>query len=244
MLLDAHCHIDLFKNPERVVQDTEHSGVHTLAMSNTPAMFEATRSNTANARHILPCLGIHPGTVAKMGQTWLADFRRLSSQTWFVGEVGIDGTFPREVVEVQNRVFRSILDLIDPCGHIISVHSRKAEEECLTALRQRGVHKAIFHWYSGPLKLIPTILERGYYFSVNPRMCLSRGGQKRIRQLPLDRILIETDGPFVQFNGHPASPSDIADIAKAIAAVLDVPVAELVAAVSRNSERIVSEAIA
>ena len=79
---------------------------------------------------------------------------------------------------------------------IISVHSRRAEKNLLELLTEYDVKNVIFHWYSGPIGLIDNILDRGYYFSVNEAMCLSKNGQAILNKLPKERILTETDAPY------------------------------------------------
>jgi TatD DNase family protein len=79
---------------------------------------------------------------------------------------------------------------------IISVHSRKAERELLNLLIEYKIENVIFHWYSGPINLIPSIVEQGYYFSVNEAMTLTTSGNKIISTIPNDRILTESDAPY------------------------------------------------
>ena len=79
---------------------------------------------------------------------------------------------------------------------IVSVHSRKAEKELLALLCEYEIENVIFHWYSGPIDLIPSILAQGYYFSVNEAMCESKNGRAIIEKIPRERVLTETDAPY------------------------------------------------
>ena len=79
---------------------------------------------------------------------------------------------------------------------IVSVHSRKAEKELLALLCEYEIENVVFHWYSGPIGLIPAILEQGYYFSVNEAMCMSKNGRAIIEKIPRERVLTETDAPY------------------------------------------------
>ena len=79
---------------------------------------------------------------------------------------------------------------------IVSVHSRNAEIELLDMLCEFEIKNVIFHWYSGPVDLIPSIIERGFYFSINESMCRSKNGQSIIGKIPREKILTETDAPY------------------------------------------------
>lgn len=95
---------------------------------------------------------------------------------------------------------------------IFTIHSRKAERETFEILKKFSVKKAIFHWYTGPLKLISEILDSGYYFSVNIGMLKSANGQKILQKLPLNRIIIESDGPFTKYKSKVYTSKEIGKI--------------------------------
>ena len=99
------------------------------------------------------------------------------------------------------RVRRSSLDLeamekIKGKKKIISVHSRKAENELFDLLCEYNIQNVIFHWYTGPIDLIPSIISKGYYFSINEAMTISNKGRAIIKVIPRNRILTESDAPF------------------------------------------------
>ena len=93
-------------------------------------------------------------------------------------------------------MLREVLTAIRGKNKIVSVHSRRAEKELLNLLCEYEIKNVIFHWYSGPVDIVPSILEKGYYFSVNEAMCLSKNGQSIVNSIPRDRILTETDAPY------------------------------------------------
>ena len=97
---------------------------------------------------------------------------------------------------MQIGILHDVLSLLRGKKKIISVHSRRAEKELLDLLTEYDIKNVIFHWYSGSVGLIDKILERGYYFSVNEAMCLSKNGQAILKKLPRERILTETDAPY------------------------------------------------
>ena len=121
----------------------------------------------------------------------------MVDETSYIGEIGLD--FSREGYaskEEQITVLKEILTTLRGKRKIVSVHSRRAEKELLGLLREFNIENVIFHWYSGSVSLIPAILERGYYFSINEAMTLSHSGKSIIDKIPQDRILMETDAPY------------------------------------------------
>ena len=98
--------------------------------------------------------------------------------------------------ETQVECLRHILHSLNTRKKIISVHSRRAEKELFALLKEYNIKNVVFHWYSGPIDLIPDIIGEGYYFSINEAMTLSSNGKRIIAAIPRDRVLTETDAPF------------------------------------------------
>jgi TatD DNase family protein len=99
---------------------------------------------------------------------------------------------------------------------ILTVHSRGAEKETIQCLAAAEV-TAILHWYSGALTHIDTAVEAGLWFSVNSAMLRSKTGQRIIRSIPRERIVTETDGPYVKVGGQASEPRDIPRIVNGLA---------------------------
>lgn len=196
MIIDTHCHFDMMPNPEAYISSKEKAGDIIIGMTNLPSHFQMGRPHLRVYRHIRMSLGLHP-LLAAENKRELTLFRQLVDQTSYIGEIGLD--FSREGIAFQNdqiSVLREILAELRGKKKIISVHSRKAEKNLLELLAEYDIKNVIFHWYSGPIGLIDNILDRGYYFSVNEAMCLSKNGQAILNKLPKERILTETDAPY------------------------------------------------
>ena len=99
---------------------------------------------------------------------------------------------------------------------VLSVHSRGAEAETIAALTDAGV-TAILHWYSGALKHAERALEAGLYFSVNAAMLRTHKGSRLIRALPRERVLTETDGPYVAHGARASAPADVPTLVRDLA---------------------------
>ena len=195
-MIDTHCHFDMMPQPEAYISQKEQEGDIVIGMTNLPSHFQMGQPHLKGFKHIRLALGLHP-LLAAESKKEVPLFKRLIDQTSYIGEIGLD--FSKEgytTKDEQVAVFRDLLSAIRGKKKIVSVHSRKAEKELLALLCEYKIENVIFHWYSGPVDLIPVILAQGYYFSVNEAMCRSRNGQIIIAEIPKDRILTETDAPY------------------------------------------------
>lgn len=196
MIIDTHCHFDMMPNPEGYISAKEKAGDIVIGMTNLPSHFKMGQSHLIGYKHIRLALGLHP-LLAAENRKELTLFKRLVDQTSYIGEIGLD--FSTEGIATKNEqisVLWEVLATIKGKKKIVSVHSRNAEKELLDMLCEFEIKNVIFHWYSGPVDLIPAIIERGFYFSINESMCRSKNGQSIIGKIPREKILTETDAPY------------------------------------------------
>jgi TatD DNase family protein len=161
-------------------------------------------------------LGLHPLRAQGASALELSLFQRLLPRADFIGEVGLD--FSREGQASRRRqihVFEAILGQSAVRSKVLTVHSRRAEVETIDRLAQARV-PAILHWYSGATKHIDRALGDGMCFSVNPTMLRSPTGLRVLAAVPPERILVETDGPYVKVSGRRVSPSDVPGVVRAL----------------------------
>ena len=195
-MIDTHCHFDIMSNPEAYIYAKEVVGDIVIGMTNLPSHFCIGEPHLRSFKHVRLALGLHP-LLATDKQNELQIFKNNIEKTSYIGEIGLD--FSKSGIstkEIQISVLRKILSELKGKMKIVSVHSRKAERELLNLLCEYEIKNVIFHWYSGPIGLIPSILSCGYYFSINESMTLSKNGQKIIENIPKSRILTETDAPY------------------------------------------------
>ena len=184
-------------------------GVFTIAVTNLPSHFKAGLLHVRDLPRIRLGLGLHP-LAANEHVRELELFQKSLHLTSFVGEVGLD--FSREGKEtrdIQLASFRIIAESVARAPKVVSLHSRSAESAVLDTLIEFKVPIAIFHWYSGPLGVLDEAISQGHFFSVNPAMIISEKGKKIVARIPADRLLTETDGPYVKIGRVPAKPWDV-----------------------------------
>lgn len=209
-MIDFHCHLDLFKNPLEVFNQVEQKNVKVLAVTTSPRSYLKTSQYFNNADNVTVALGFHPELVPeRMNEISL--FMEQVSKCRYIGEVGIDGTSRnRHSYSKQKSFFYDALNEAEKYhGRIISIHSRCAVKDVLECI-EKSLNKNIpvMHWFTGNIKDLQWALSLGCWFSINPKMCCSKTGRDTIMQIPLNKILPETDAPFTEKNGMLYMPWD------------------------------------
>ena len=241
-LVDAHCHIDLMKDPAAEAKHAEAAGIHTIAVTNAPSVFFHTKGLCEGKRYVHAALGLHPELVHSHGGE-LKKFQEQVGQTRFVGEIGLDYvTTDQGLRKKQRDVFEAILQFSsDAGGRILTVHSRRSAGDVISVLEDQGQNRPILHWFSGTRKELERAIAIGCYFSVNPSMLTSTSGLTLVAAMPQDRVLTETDGPFVRVAGKPCTPADSKTATELLATAWKLPFDQTAAALQRTFERIVSD---
>lgn len=233
-MIDTHCHIDLYPNPNKILEDLIKNNTTVLSMTNLPSHFEMGVPHFSSLKKIRVALGMHP-LMALQHKTEFNLFIKNFNKTTYIGEVGLD--FSSEGIstkEIQLETFSKILKLVSGQKKILSIHSRKAEKEVLELLVKNNIRSAIFHWYSGGLNLIKEISEAGFYFSINPAMIRSASGRKIINKIPKSLVLTETDGPFISQNGNTLKPGEVESVLMYLAKEWNVSAKDLEDRINSN----------
>lgn len=235
MLLDTHCHLELFKTLPRVIP----KDLAVITMTNTPKTVDKNEELFIDSENIFIAAGLHPQLVATR-KNELEDLIKLIESHRFIGEIGIDGE--ALAIEEQIYAFSEIITHIDNIGsRIVSIHSRKADKlviDLLADLVSRKSNKYILHWFTGSKTSLDKAIKLGCYFSINPKMCISKRGVEIIKKIPSNRLLIETDAPFL---GGITNLNEVKTIIfQTIKKIEKIRGEELIQIVSENSKRIIN----
>lgn len=240
IMIDAHCHIDLFPDPLAVAVEAERDDIVTIAVTNLPSHFQIGYPHIRGLRRIRLALGLHP-LMADKHHSELELFKTLASKTSYIGEIGLDfSETGKATKDEQIDSFRFVLRAINDRPRFISLHSRRAESAVLEVLDEFGIACTVFHWYTGPLNTLDQIIEKGHYFSVNSAMVNSKTGKKIVERIPRNRILTESDGPYVQLHGVPARPKDMKKVLSALKNIWGISIEQAESQVSDNFKVLVS----
>jgi TatD DNase family protein len=220
-LIDLHCHVDLYPDPEAVVREIVARGVYVLSVTTTPSAFSGTAMLAPPDSRIRTALGLHP-EVAVQRERELPLFERLLHHTMYVGEVGLDGSKEhRDSLDRQSGILMEILILCARAGgRTLSIHSRDARTRLLDLLAlEPRAGRPILHWFTGTHSEIDRANELGCWFSIGPGMLMSGRGQAAIKHMHRQRILPETDGPFGLIKGSHAYPWEAMNVVQPLAAL-------------------------
>lgn len=235
-MIDFHCHIDLYPDPAAVIAGCEKRGTYVLAVTTTPLAWEGNLALLDNKSRIRVSPGLHPELVPER-HSELPLLLKLLSRSRYVGEIGIDGGPKlKEHFSLQDEVFRSTLsECVRHGGRVISIHSRGAATEVLDAIEaHQGAGIPVLHWFSGSQSELARATKLGCWFSVGPGMLRSKKGSLLAQRMPRDRVLTETDAPFVQNRGAPLMPWDVEIAELALADCWSQSVEEVKALLMQN----------
>ncbi len=243
--VDFHTHLDLYPDLERAIAACDRRRVATLAVTTTPKAFERNVELAANSDFVRVGLGLHPQLVADR-HLEIDLFEKLLPRTRYVGEIGLDrGPAHYRSFELQQLVFGRILRACAQHGDkILSLHSVRATKPVLDMLDEHlppDQARVVLHWFAGSRSDVRRAVERGCYFSINEGMLASAGGKRLLCDIPSDRILTETDGPFILRSDAPIAPGDVRKTVEMMATILAVPAEDIRRQILSNLRSLTTE---
>ncbi|SAL61500.1 putative deoxyribonuclease YjjV [Caballeronia udeis] len=207
-MIDFHCHLDLYPEALRLLPEVSRRNLFTLVVSTSPRAWQATSRVFAGYDNVRVALGLHPEIFEKK-QSERELLLENVRNTQFIGEVGLDGS--RRFVSTLDVQERLLDDVLGECasrgGKVISLHSRGAATRVLDLIESHPeCGLPVLHWFSGTPRELRRATELGCWFSVGPAMLMAEKGRRLLADMPLNRVLPETDGPFAARNGTPWMP--------------------------------------
>jgi TatD DNase family protein len=242
-LVDFHCHLDLYPDHAEAVAECERQGIFTLAVTTTPRAWPRNYELASPTKHVRAALGLHPQLV-KDHANEIELWHEYLPRTRYVGEVGLDAG-PRYYAsfDMQKRIFETILrECADRGEKILTIHSVRAVRavlDMIEALLPPPRGSTVLHWFTGSPSEAHRAVSLGCYFSINREMLRNKKHSTLLKSLPLDRLLTETDGPFVKIDGRDTRPHDVTQTIEALAEVRSMKTSELGEAIVHNLKRLV-----
>lgn len=226
MYVDAHNHLDFYgENIDKAIEDINDNSIITLANSMDVDSYILNKEYAKKSEYIIPTFGIHPNSVEAYKGT-LEELIPYIEESKLIGEIGLDFLWveDRSLDSKQREIFYFILDEAVKRNKFVSVHTKNAEEEIYEALKRRNYNKVIIHWYSGPLDVLDKLIGLGCYFTVSVDLGYSPLTEEVLKRIPLDRLLIETDGPTALewINGEYGYPSEIKKVLRNAAEIKEI----------------------
>ncbi len=212
MYVDSHCHLEMEsfdKDRDAVIQNSMQEGLqYMLTVGTEESYFDKVIEIIDKYPSVYGAMGIHPHNGAEFNQTVADKIRLFAKHPKIVGygEVGLDFFKNYSPKDVQIRAFREQLELAQEIGMPIIVHSRNAREETLAILKDayRSTQGGVIHCYSYDLDYAKKFLDLGFYISIPGTITYKNNEEllKVVEYVPDDRILAETDAPFLTPHPH------------------------------------------
>jgi TatD DNase family protein len=250
VLVDTHVHLNMevFDNDrETVVQRAVNAGVEWMLDVGTNA--ESSRKSlilSDRMQSVFSSAGIHPHEASKAAASDLDEIKNLSRhpKTLAIGEIGLDYHYQYSPCDIQKKWFSLQLELALSEGKPVVIHVREAMPDALEILAGFSVQKwkGVFHCYGGDQEDLPRILEMGFHVSFTGVVTFSNfKNSDLISQIPMNRLLVETDAPYmtpVPFRGRRNEPAWIAHSAQKMADLLHMPFDLFCTHTTQNARRL------
>lgn len=249
MYFDSHAHLNdpvLLSRRSEILAAMEEKKVG-LVM-NVGCCEESSRDCIALADEypfIYAAIGSHPDDAASVGPELIDRYRELAKhpKVKAIGEIGLDYHYEDHPREVQQQAFRLQLELARELQLPVIVHERDAHDDGLRIVREYPEVKGVFHCFSGSWELAKILLREGWYLGFTGVLTFknARKAVEVAAQAPLDRILIETDCPFMApepFRGRPSNPSQVPLVAAKLAELRGISPEEAAAVTAENAKRL------
>ena len=253
MLVDSHCHLDFAdfgEERDAVVARARAAGVGTMLTIGTRLdQFAGVRAIAETYDDVWCSVGAHPHEAADHAETTPAELAALGAHPRVIGigETGLDFHYDHSPHDVQERVFRAHIAASRMTGLPLIIHAREADERVAQVLREERPPPGVLHCFSSGRALAEAALELGFYVSISGIVTFRNAEELRtiVRDLPLDRLLVETDAPYlapVPHRGKRNEPAYVAATAAAVAALQRIDTGELAAATTENFFRLFAKA--
>jgi TatD DNase family protein len=254
MFIDSHCHLSFPELRDRlpdILSDMRAAQVEqAICICTQMEEFEAVHALAIEHPQLWATVGVHPDT-EDMREPDVAELVRLAAlpKVVAIGETGLDyyrlNGRSIDDMEWQRERFRTHIRAARQAGKPLVVHTRSSAADTLRVLDEEGGEQAggVFHCFTETADVALAAVERGYYISFSGIVSFKNAQDLRdlVKLLPLDRVLIETDSPYLApmpFRGKTNSPAYVPHVAKAVADAVGLPVAELAAVTTANTRRL------
>jgi TatD DNase family protein len=248
LLVDTHCHLaDPAYEPDRpeVLRRAWEAGIgHIVVIGESPAASDRALALAGEDPRLSATAGVHPhdaSTWTPDSSTWLQE-RLGHPRVVAAGEMGLDYHYDHSPRDTQRAVFEEQLALAAAARRPAVIHAREADEDVAAILRSQPDAVAILHSFSSGPALLRAGLVLRHYVSFSGMVTFKSWTlDQAILETPLDRILLETDGPYlapVPHRGKRNEPAFVRQVAERIAAVRGLGLDELIAVTGENAARV------
>ena len=249
MIIDSHCHLDRLgpdvsdEKLDEIVASARESGVEAMLCAGVNLeAFPGLVRVIERYDNVVGAVGVHPLEGAGCKEPDIDDLMKSAQHPKIVaiGEAGLDFHYQPDTVALQIKRFETQLQASQQSGLPVIIHTRQAQQETLNLMR---VHKpdaaGVLHCFTESIEMAREVLDEGFYISISGIVTFRNAAALRdvVKMIPLDRLLVETDAPYlapVPFRGKPNEPKHTAVVAKFIAELKGIALDELAEKTTAN----------
>lgn len=248
-IIDSHCHLDSLdyetrhKDVDEVVDNAKARGVQQLiSICTTVGKFEAMKNLTAHRPEVFLSCGVHPLNVedepfdyAKLA-TYARDPRVVA-----IGETGLDYHYTPETKALQQELFAQQIELAKEVNKPLVIHTRSAREDTMQLLEQGKADQCggVLHCFTEDWAMAQRAMDLGFYISISGIITFRNAEELRevVRQVPVERLLVETDSPYlapIPYRGKPNQPAYVREVCEYVATLKGLSLEEFAKITTQN----------
>ena len=249
-MFDTHAHMDdraFREDRDALIAGLPAKGIQ-LVM-NPGCSLKSSRNAVALAEkyaHVYAAVGSHPDVANEVNETVLEEYRKLcklSNKVKAIGEIGIDYHYEDIPRDLQLKAFWMQMELAEELQLPVIVHEREAHEDGMAVVREFPKVTGVFHCYSGSAEMARQLVDKGWYIGFTGVLTFknARKAVETAASLPLDRIVLETDCPYMApepFRGKRNDPGYLFRMAEKLAEIRGLSVEEIRAITTENGKRL------
>ena len=244
-LIDTHAHLEQIKNLEQVL--TEAKSANIIAIIGVGSDYKSNRKVLDFAQtykdFIYPALGLHPWNlkVSEIDRN-LEFIEAHIDKAVAIGEIGLDyhkKVRERAEKDLQKCALKEVLKMAKTYKKPVIIHSRYAWRDSLDLVEEAQLEKVVFHWYTGTSGVLRDIVSQGYFISATPAVEYHEEHRRAVKQIPLERLLLETDSPVIYRRGseveYESKPAHILRALRGVAGLKGISEAKIAEITTNNA---------
>lgn len=252
MLIDSHAHINYgYKlDTQQIIQNMKEDNLE--AIVNIGTSMQSSKDAVVlseNNQNVYAAVGLHPEATDELSEDNLKELERLAKHEKVVaiGEIGLDYFVCPETKNVQRELFVRQLEIAERVNLPVCIHSRNSRDdvyEILSAHKDKLKCGGVMHCFCENLEYAKKFIELGFYISFSGNITFKKVDRSWLKELPIDRILVETDCPFLSpepLRGRVNEPKNVCYTAQKIADALQMDFDEFQKITTNNTKRIYSK---
>lgn len=252
-IIDSHCHLDSLdyetrhKDVDEVIENAKVRGVQKMiSICTTVGRFEAMKALTAHRPEVYLSCGVHPLNV----EDEPFDYEKLyqfaqDPRVVAVGETGLDYHYTPETKALQQELFTAQVEIANKINKPLIIHTRSAREDTMTILENGHAEKCggVLHCFTEDWAMAKRAMDLGFYISISGIITFRNAEELRevVRQVPVERLLVETDSPYlapIPYRGKPNQPAYVREVCEYVATLKGLSVEEFAKITTQNVQKL------